>query len=108
MGVQRKMVGNQRDVRGEESGKPSTETSIDDERLGAPEESMVDEDELCAGARSTLEELEGGRHTAHDPRDLVRPDHLETHGTELRPLLHLEQVAREGHDVVAARHGQRS
>jgi hypothetical protein len=104
MGVQREVVRDEGEVGGEERLQPAALAAVDPERLVAPEQAVVDEHELRARGGRTLEQLERGRDAARDPRDLLGPDDLEPGAAVLREALDLEQLVREGDDLVPGGH----
>ena len=86
------MVGDERGVPGEERLQPAAEPGVDDERLVAPEEPVVDKHELRAERDRPLEELARRGHPARDRGHLVRADDLEPLGRELGVPLDLRSA----------------
>ena len=107
VGVEGEMVGEQRQVGAEERLQPAAQTAVDDERLVPPEEPVVDDDELRPGGRGPLEQLERAGDAAGDPRHVVGAGDLQPGHAELGVALDLEQLVREGDDLVPAGHGPR-
>ena len=92
MRVEREVVGDERCVAAEERLEPAAQPRVDDERLVAPEEAVVDEHELGAEVDRPLEELPRARDAAGDVVTSLCADHLEPLRGELREALDLEQL----------------
>src|SRR3989304_1219743 len=93
---------------GAEGGlQPAAQPAVDDERLVPPEEPVMDDDELCAGGRRPLEELERAGDAAGDLAHVGGAGDLQPGHSELGAALDLEQLVREGDDLVPMGHEPR-
>ena len=101
--VEGEVVGDERGVRPEEGLEAPALPPVDDERLVAPEEPVVDEHHVGADVLGVLEQGARARDTAEQQRHLVRSDHLQARRRELRPAFDLEQRVRVGDDLVPFR-----
>ena len=106
MGVEREVVGGERDLRVEERLEPAADARVDHARLVVPEHAVVDDDELCALLGGELEELERGRDRADDLGDLVGALDLHSLRAVVGPVAEVEELGREGEDLVASSHGR--
>ena len=104
MRVEREVVGDERRVRAEERLEPAPQAPVDDERLVAPEEPVVDEHHVGAHVGRLLEQRPRARDAADEQCHVVAADDLQPGRSELRPALHLEQGVRVGDDLVPAGH----
>ena len=103
--VEREVVRDQRQVRREQRLEPALQPPVDEQRLVAPEEAVVDEHELRARLAGPLEQLARARHAAGDLRHLVGADDLQAGTAVLRKGRDVEQFVGERDDVVST--GQR-
>ena len=76
MRVEREVIREQRQIRGEERPEPSFQPPVYEQRLVAPEEAMVHEHQLRAPGACLLEQLLRARHAADQLRYLVSAHHL--------------------------------
>ena len=106
MRVEREVVGDEAQVGAEERLEPAAQSPVDDERLVAPEETVVDEHELRAGLGRPLEQLERGGDAARDLLDVRRADDLQPGTAEFGKPLDLQPLVRVGDDLVPAGHGR--
>ena len=104
MRVERQVVGRERQVGVEQGLQAAALARVDDERLVAPPDAVVDEQELGARRRGGAKELERGRDAAGELRHLARAEHLRSGGPELAVGAGVEQLVGEGEDLVAAGH----
>jgi hypothetical protein len=103
MGVEREVVGGERQVGVEERAEPLTLDGADDSAVPVPEEAVVDEQELRAGGRRPLEELARGGDAAGHLADPRRAHDLHAHRPVVGERVEVEELAREGEDLVAGR-----
>jgi hypothetical protein len=104
MRVEGEVVGEERHVGREERLEPPALPAVDEKRLVAPEEAVVDDEQVGAGLGRALEELEGGRDAARKARDVLAPEHLRPGRGELGPARDVEELVRARHDRISARH----
>ena len=104
MRVEGEVVGDERGIRPEEGLEASALPPVDDERLVAPEDPVVDEHHLGADVGGVLEQRARARDATEQQRHLVRADHLQSGRCELRPAFDLEQRIRVGDDLVPPGH----
>ena len=105
MGVEREVVGGERDLGVEERLEPAADPRVDHARLVVPEDAVVDDDELRARLGGELEQLERGRDRADDLGDLVGAFDLHSLRPVVGPVAEVEELGREGEDLVASATG---
>ena len=104
MRIEGEVVGHEREIGAEQRLQPPALAPVDDQWLVAPEHAVVDEQQLSSRRRCALEQLERRGDAAGELRHLLGAEHLEAGEAVLGEALHLEQLVREGDDVVAASH----
>ena len=107
MRVEREVVRGQRDPGVEERLQSAAHGVVDHARVAVPEHTVVDQEHLGARRGGALEELERRRDAARDSVDLGRAGDLHAHRPVVRVGVEVEQLAREGEDLVPVGHGTR-
>ena len=79
MGVECQVVRRQRHVGVEERLEPAPDGVVDHARVSIPQQPVVDQEHLGAGACGALEELERGRDAAREAADLLGARDLQPH-----------------------------
>ena len=106
--VECEVVRGQGEIRREERLQAAALAPVDDQRFVAPEDPVVNEQQLRPRVGRAAEELERRRDAAREPLDGLGAEHLGARRPVLRPALHLEQLVGEREDLVPARHERRS
>ncbi len=99
VGVEGEVVRGQADVRVEEDLQAALERGVDRAWARAPEEAVVDDEQLGILGRGALEQLDVGRDAGGDRVDLGRAWDLEAVGSVVLEAARFEQGVEVGEDV---------
>jgi hypothetical protein len=102
--VERQVVGRKRHLGGEQGAKSRRHRLRQRRHLRTPQQPVVGEDELGAGAHGGLQELQVRRDAGGDAVDLGGAGHLEPVRAVVVERADLEQLVAEADDLVAGRH----
>jgi hypothetical protein len=105
VGVERQVVGGERDVVLEQRAQALREHGRQARRQEVEEQPVVHEHELGALRDGPLHQLPLGGDAGHDPAHLLRSGHLEAVRAEVLERARFEQLVESGDDRGDSRHG---
>jgi hypothetical protein len=105
VGVERQVVGNEREVGAEQRREARLLGGSDRSRSLVPEDAVMAQDHLGVEGGRPLEQVEVGGDAADHELDLFRPRHLKSVGPVVRPARRVEQLVEVGDDLVPVGHG---
>jgi hypothetical protein len=104
MGVERQVVGGERDVVAEQRAEPLGEPRREPDRREVPEQPVVDEHELCLLRDRALEQRPLRRDAGDDTIDLPRTRYLESIGAEVVERGWVQQLVEGTDQLVDVSH----
>ena len=104
MSVERQVVRGEGQVRVEQRLEAAALARVDDERLVAPPDPVVDQQQLGSGRGGGAKQLERRGDPAGELRHLPRAEYLRSRRPELAVGADVEQFVGEGEDLVPAGH----
>ncbi len=104
VGVQRQVVGHQADVAVEQELQAALGAQVDRARPAAPQQAVVDEDQIGPDLARADEELGARAHAGHDRLDVCPTGYLEAVRAVVVEATGFQELVEVGDDVVAGSH----